>query len=80
MKSYSVRITRQAREHLRGIKSYIANELLCPRGCRKCDSWSEKGNKEPVNYAGENQTYGRRTVAQSGYPSNESENYYVYLD
>lgn len=30
MKTYSVRITRQARDHLRGIKSYIANELLAP--------------------------------------------------
>lgn len=30
MKTYTVRITRQAREHLRGIKSYIAEELLAP--------------------------------------------------
>lgn len=30
MRTYTVRITRQAREHLRGIKSYIANELLAP--------------------------------------------------
>ena len=26
--TYTVRITRQAREHLRGIKAYIENELL----------------------------------------------------
>ena len=30
MKEYTVRITRQAREHLREIKSYISNELLAP--------------------------------------------------
>lgn len=30
MKNYTVRITRQAREHLREIKSHIANELLAP--------------------------------------------------
>ena len=30
MKLYTVRITRQAREHLRGIKKYIAEELLAP--------------------------------------------------
>lgn len=30
MKTYTVRITRQAREHLRGIKKYIAEELLAP--------------------------------------------------
>ena len=30
MKTYKVRITRQAREHLRGIKKYIAEELLAP--------------------------------------------------
>lgn len=30
MKTYTVRITRQAREHLRGIKKYITDELLAP--------------------------------------------------
>ena len=30
MKTYTVRITRQAREHLRGIKKHIAEELLAP--------------------------------------------------
>ena len=30
MKAYTIRITRQAREHLRNIKGYIANELLAP--------------------------------------------------
>lgn len=30
MKEYTVRITKQAREHLRSIKNYIANELLAP--------------------------------------------------
>ena len=30
MKKYTVRITKQARDHLRGIKAYIANELLAP--------------------------------------------------
>ncbi|MCI9144102.1 MAG: hypothetical protein HFH87_16040 [Lachnospiraceae bacterium] len=30
MKTYTVRITRQAREHLRGINAYITNELLAP--------------------------------------------------
>lgn len=30
MKTYTVKITGQARDHLRGIKSYITNELLAP--------------------------------------------------
>lgn len=30
MKTYTVRITRQAREHLRGIKKHIEEELLAP--------------------------------------------------
>lgn len=30
MKTYTVKITRQAREHLRGINLYIANELFAP--------------------------------------------------
>lgn len=34
MKNYVVRITRQAREHLRGIISYITNELLAPNAAQ----------------------------------------------
>ncbi len=30
MNTYTVRITRQARDHLRGIKAYITDELLVP--------------------------------------------------
>ena len=30
MKTYTVKITRQAKEHLEGIRSYISNELLAP--------------------------------------------------
>jgi len=30
VKVYTIRITRQAREHLRGIKKYIEEELLAP--------------------------------------------------
>ena len=35
MKSYAIRITRQAREHLRGIKKYIEEELLAPVAAQK---------------------------------------------
>lgn len=34
MKEYNVRITRQARDHLRGIKKYIEEELLSPDAAR----------------------------------------------
>ena len=34
MKTYTVRITRQAREHLRGIKKYITDELLAPEAAQ----------------------------------------------
>ena len=34
MKSYTVRITRQARDHLRSIKKYITEELLAPDAAR----------------------------------------------
>lgn len=34
MKTYTVRITRQARDHLLAIKSYIADELLTPDAAR----------------------------------------------
>ena len=30
MKEYTVKVTRQARDHLHSIKAYIANELLAP--------------------------------------------------
>jgi plasmid stabilization system protein ParE len=30
VKEYTIRITKQAREHLRSIKDYISNELLAP--------------------------------------------------
>ncbi|HBE10368.1 MAG TPA: hypothetical protein DCY81_07525 [Lachnospiraceae bacterium] len=30
MKKYTVRITRQARDHLKAIKQYIAEELMAP--------------------------------------------------
>ena len=35
VKTYAVKITRQAREHLRAIKSYIAEELLAPDAALK---------------------------------------------
>lgn len=34
MKTYTIRITRQAREHLKGIKKYITDELLAPDAAR----------------------------------------------
>ena len=34
MKIYTIRITRQAREQLRGIKKYIAEVLLAPDAAR----------------------------------------------
>ena len=34
MKIYKVGITRQAREHLQGIKAYITNELLAPEAAQ----------------------------------------------
>ena len=34
MKIYTVRITRQAKEHLRRIKRYIAEELLAPEAAK----------------------------------------------
>ena len=34
MKTYTVKITRQAREHLSGIKRYIEEELLSPDAAR----------------------------------------------
>ena len=34
MKTYTVRITRQAREHLRGIKKHIAEKLLAPEAAK----------------------------------------------
>lgn len=34
MKVYTVGITRQAREHLREIKTYITNELLAPEAAK----------------------------------------------
>ena len=34
MKTYTIRITRQARDHLREIKKYITEELLAPDAAR----------------------------------------------
>ena len=42
MKTYSVRITRQARDHLRSIKKYIEKELLAPDAARNTISVLKK--------------------------------------
>lgn len=46
MKTYTVRITRQAREHLRGIKAYITNELLAPDAANNTIAALKKAIKE----------------------------------
>lgn len=46
MKTYSVRVTRQAREHLRSIKSYITNELLAPEAASNTVSRLKKEIQE----------------------------------
>ena len=43
--TYTVRITRQAREHLRGIKAYIENELLAPDAAKNTIMALKKGIK-----------------------------------
>lgn len=42
MRTYEVRITRQARNHLREIKSYIADELLVPKAANNTISRLKK--------------------------------------
>ena len=46
MKTYTVRITRQAKEHLRGIKDYITNELLAPDAANNTIAVLKKAIKE----------------------------------
>lgn len=43
MKNYTVRITRQAREHLRSIRLYITNELLAPEAAKSTIAVLRKG-------------------------------------
>lgn len=57
MKQYAVRITRQARAHLRGIKKYIEEELLEPDVARSTIDSLKRGNKESFTYACANKTY-----------------------
>lgn len=64
MKTYSVRLTRQAREHLHGIRRYIDDELLAPEAARntvahlkdavlgldRMPARSEAGTKTPPSF------------------------------
>lgn len=80
MKSYSVRITRQAREHLRGIKSYIANELPAPEAAANAIAGLKKGVKNLSTMPERIKLTEEEPWRSQGIHRMRVENYYVYLD
>ena len=80
MKSYSVRITRQAREHLRGIKSYIANELLAPEAAANAIAGLKKGINNLSTMPERIKLTEEEPWRSQGIHRMRVKNYYVYLD
>ncbi len=79
MKSYSVRITRQAREHLRGIKSYIANELLAPEAAANAIAGLKKGIKNLSTMPERIKLTEEEPWRSQGIHRMRVKNYYVYF-
>ena len=79
MKSYSVRITRQAREHLRGIKSYIANELLAPEAAANAIAGLKKGIKTLSTMPERIKLTEEEPWRSQGIHRMRVKNYYVYF-
>lgn len=79
MKTYTVRITRQAQDHLRGIKAYITNELLAPDASKKTIAALKKEIKSLSQMPGRISLTDEEPWHSEGVHRMRVKNYYVYF-
>lgn len=79
MKTYTVRITRQARDHLRAIKSYIANELFAPEAANNTIAILKKEIKSLYQMPERIKLTNEEPWRSEGIRCMRVKNYYVYF-
>ena len=79
MKTYTVKITRQAREHLRGIKRYIAEELLAPDAAKNTIAALKKEIKSLSSMPERIKLTDEEPWRSEGVHCLRVKNYYVYF-
>lgn len=79
MKEYNVRITRQARDHLRGIKKYIEEELLSPDAARNTIGTLKKEIKKLSKMPERVKLTDEEPWRSEGIHRLRVKNYYVYF-
>ena len=79
MKTYTVRITRQAREHLRSIKTYITNELLAPDAAKNTLSTLKKEIKSLSQMPERIKLTDEEPWKSEGIRRMRVKNYYIYF-
>lgn len=79
MMAYTVRITRQAREHLRGIKTYITNELLAPDAAENTIMALKKGIKSLSQMSERIKLTEEEPWHSEGIHRMRVKNYYIYF-
>ena len=79
MKTYTVRITRQAREHLRGIKKYITDELLAPEAAQNMIALLKKEIKSLDKLPERIKLTDEEPWRSEGIHRMRVKNYYVYF-
>lgn len=79
MKEYSVKITRQAREHLRAIKRHIEEELLAPDAAKNIINELKKSIKSLSKMPGRIKLTDEEPWRSEGIHRMRVKNYYVYF-
>lgn len=79
MKNYTVRITRQARELLRGIKKYISEELLAPEAAQNTIAVLKKEIKSLSSMPERIELTEEEPWRSEGIHRMHVKNYYVYF-
>lgn len=79
MKTYMVRITRQAQDHLRGIKEYITNELFAPDAAKNTIAALKKEIKSLSQMPGRINLTDEEPWRSEGVHRMRVKNYYVYF-
>lgn len=79
MKTYTVRITRQARDHLRGIKAYITDELLAPEAANNTIARLKKEIKSLSKMPERIKLTDEEPWRSEGIHRMRVKNYYVYF-
>ena len=79
MKEYTVRITRQARDHLRGIKKYIEEELLAPDAAKNTIETLKKEIKSLSKMPERVKLTDEEPWRSEGIHRMRVKNYYVYF-